>query len=247
MATEAQRTESTTSAPPPPAADAAAPPALPDAGKAAAATAKPTTEAKPAATATTGSADLSEPAAADEVKGNATDKADSDQGKPNAEAAAEIEIKLPDGVNPDVLLMDKFKPLVKELGLKSEGAQKLTDLYVDALKGLHERAQAGMKEQHQQWTKAIAEDKEIGGQNFEASVAIARKALARFGGEELRTALGELGIGSHPALVKAFVRIGKAISEDSVAGTSGGSPAPQSDPEAAFRKMYPTMFPNAKE
>jgi hypothetical protein len=46
----------------------------------------------------------------------------------------EVEFKVPEGVKPDDALIAQFKPIAKELGLKSEGAQKLVDLYAATVK-----------------------------------------------------------------------------------------------------------------
>jgi hypothetical protein len=60
------------------------------------------------------------------------------------------------------------------------------------------------------WENEIRGDPEIGGANLEKSLEVARSVLKDYGGPEL-TELLEAGIGSHPAMVKSLVRIGKAL------------------------------------
>lgn len=59
-------------------------------------------------------------------------------------------------------------------------------------------------------------DKEIGGDKLTASLSKAQQALETFGTPELKEYLNETGLGNHPELVKAFVKIGKAMSEDNM-------------------------------
>lgn len=143
-------------------------------------------------------------------------------GKPKGdEPATEIEFKLPDGVEADAELFGKFKPLAKDLGLKSEGAQKLVDLFVEGQKRWAEQAVDQWTQQDKAWTDTLRTDKELGGADAQAKLNVARKAIQRFGGDELRKALDDLGIGNHPALVRFAYRVGQQISEDSIAGARG--------------------------
>jgi hypothetical protein len=56
------------------------------------------------------------------------------------------------------------------------------------------------------------------------NLAAAKMALDTFGTPELRTLLIETGLGDHPEMIRAFVRAGKAISEDTLA-MGGKKPA----------------------
>lgn len=163
--------------------------------------------------------------------------------KPGSEpvAASEIEIKVPEGVELDSAMLDKFKPLAKEYGLDSAKAQKLVDLYVDGMNAIMEKADAAWGETRKGWLDAVKKDGEIGGAKLAENVAVARKAIEKFGSPELKKVLNDTGLGSHPEVVRVFFRIGKAISEDSIAGSTGGPPAVK-DPEAKLREAYPSMY-----
>lgn len=151
-----------------------------------------------------------------------------------------LELKLPDGFQPGPAL-DEFKGLAKELGISAQAAQKLVDFQAK-----HELARAQAAEQQQAtWAEALKTDKEIGGAQFEANGQLARKAMLRFATPELRTFLNDSGMGNHPELVRLMYRVGKAIGEDSIAGSNGAPPGNPSDPEKYLRDLYPTMF--AKE
>jgi hypothetical protein len=162
-------------------------------------------------------------------------------------APAELELKFADGVQVDKAFLDGFKPLAKDLGLDSPKAQKFADFLVGYQKSAGEqqaKAQTAAVEQlKQKYTDAAKADKEYGGANFDASVALARKALVRFGTPELQKALADHGMENHPELIRWAVRVGKAIAEDSVAGTQTTATGGKPSAEEVLKQTYPTMFP----
>ena len=62
--------------------------------------------------------------------------------------------------------------------------------------------------------------------------------MARFGDAELQAFLDETGIGSAPALVRAFAKAGKAGAEDTF-----GRVDPPGAPRSIANKFYPDMNP----
>lgn len=134
------------------------------------------------------------------------------------------DFSLAEGMELDTEVFDSFKGIAKELGIPQEAAQKLIDLQgqLEAKRAVAQQQQ--LAEQAQQWADAVKADKEIGGENYDKSVATAVKAIEQFGSPELRNLLSETGIGNHPELVKFCHRIGKALSEDSL--VMGGNQKP---------------------
>lgn len=158
-------------------------------------------------------------------------------GGPSPAGSAEkkaLELKVPDGWK-DEAATAQFKKAAEELGLDAGKAQPLFDLFVS-----REKAEADALAQAQsEWLTAAKADKEIGGAAFEANSLLAKKAMVRFGGESLQKWLQETGLGNHLELVRAFVRIGKAMSEDSIAGTGGGLKTASNDPDTFIKSLYP--------
>lgn len=133
---------------------------------------------------------------------------------------------LADGMEMNQEVLADFKGMAKELGLTQEAAQKLIDLQSRMTSLQSEQTQQALAAQSQAWAKAIREDAEFGGENYEKNVGIAVKAVERFASPELRSLLNDSGLGNHPELVKLFHRIGSAISEDSLV-LSGTQASPQ--------------------
>jgi len=168
------------------------------------------------------------PAAEGEAgKGEGEGKDTEADGKP-ADAGAPTEyadFTLPEGTEIDADVMTEFKGLAKELGITQEAAQKLIDLQASMEQKRAETLQQMVADQSQQWANQVKNDPEIGGENYDQSVALAVKTIETFGSPELRTLLNDSGLGNHPELVKFCHRIGKAISEDKLVmgGTQNSS------------------------
>lgn len=164
--------------------------------------------------------------------------------KPAAEAAApvEVEVQLPEGVSADKPTLDAFKAIAKTHGLKGEAAQELVNLYAKAQSEASARYEAAVQQQRQTWKAAVDAHPEIGGARLQESLVHAQRAVTFAGGDALREVLNETGLGNHPAFVAAFVKLGKALGEDSIAATTQPGPGQQSE-EAVLRKMFPTMYP----
>ncbi|MDY0242215.1 MAG: hypothetical protein RBR34_08560 [Rhodospirillaceae bacterium] len=138
---------------------------------------------------------------------------------------------LPEGMAPDDGVMGEFKALAAEHGMTKEAAQKLVDLQAKVMRNQQETATAVV----QQWAKDAQADKELGGVEFNKNVGLARSARDAFSTPELRAILDSTGLGNHPEIIRAFYRIGKAMSEDGRVVAGAG---PQGDRLAA---LYPTM------
>lgn len=155
------------------------------------------------------------------------------QGDPAA--ADYTDFTVPEGVTFNTEALSEFKELARAKGLSQEDAQAFADLGVKIAK-LQQDGYARQIEQAQtQWAETSRTDKEIGGDKFDENRALAKRALDTFGSEELTTMLAESGLGNHPEVLRAFVRVGRAISEDRLVP---GATRPTGD---RLKAMYPTM------
>lgn len=104
-------------------------------------------------------------------------------------------------------MLEAFTPTFKQLGLSQEHAQTLVGVY-------EKQAIDARAKQLQTWESELKADKDFGGEKFEENVQAAHKAVARFLTPADKAFLDRTGLGNFPGLVKAFHRIGQAISED---------------------------------
>jgi hypothetical protein len=129
----------------------------------------------------------------------------------------------PPGVDLDPVAIDEFKPVAKELGLTQEQAQKL----VGVVAGMQQRQQEAHVAQVKEWEQAVTTDKDIGGAKWPENQALVARARDQFVTPELRDLMDQTGLGSHPAVIKLFVHLGKAIADDG--HVIGGAPAQPTD------------------
>lgn len=150
-----------------------------------------------------------------------TDSQDGDQQKPEKEqkqegAPEKYEFQAGEGVELDAEALKDFEPVARELNLTNEQAQKLVDAYPKILAGVQQRQADAWQAQTEEWAATVKADKEIGGDKLTANLGVAQRALDTFGSPALKEYLNGTGLGNHPELVKAFVKVGKAMSEDGV-------------------------------
>lgn len=164
------------------------------------------------------------------------DKPDETKPKDEPQGAPEkYDLKLADGtaLHPDV--QTQFEATARELNMSQESAQKLVEAMAPKIAATQAAAMEAMQTE---WTTAAKADKEFGGPQFDANLAVAKTALARFGSPELTTFLNESGLGNHPEMIRMMYKAGKAISEDKhVPGRQAAAPQ---------RDMAKSLYPNSK-
>jgi hypothetical protein len=94
-----------------------------------------------------------------------------------------------------------------ELGLSDRQAQGVLDLFAaesaSARETLGTSAKETLKALETEWGGALGHNLDLG-----------HRAVLEVGGQELMEVLDQTGLGNHPALIKAFVRVGGILSED---------------------------------
>ncbi len=130
--------------------------------------------------------------------------------------------ELPDGFAADGPVMDEFKAAAKELKLPQGEAQKLASLGAKLVQQTLDQQREAWTAQTAAWVETVKTDPEIGGAQMPERVAVAVKALDRFGTPELKEALNTTGMGNHPEVIRFMHRVGLAIGEDTLVTGAGG-------------------------
>lgn len=177
----------------------------------------------------------------EKVEDGAVDNSDADSKTDDEEKVGAPDtyedFTVPEGMELDAEMVEKFTPIAKELGLTQEGAQKLVDLFNEKVADFGSSQAQNWERVQTEWQTAAKADKEYGGQAFKENVGYAHKALEQFGTPELREALDLTGVGNHPEFIRAFVKIGKAISEDKIRTGSNPAGAPRDQSKVMFPDM----------
>lgn len=130
-----------------------------------------------------------------------------------------------------------FAEFAKGQNLTQEAAQSMLTTLAPAMA---KRAQDQVAAIHAQWLADTKADKELGGDKLDENLAVAKKARDAFATEGFRDFLEQTKLGDHPEMARFMYRVGKAMSEDSLVTTGGGSKTPET---SAAQRMYPNMNP----
>lgn len=151
-----------------------------------------------------------------------------------SEVPDKYEVEFPEGFEQlDEAALEHFTPVLKDLELSNDKAQKLVNAYAE----MKAREAETYNDMVSGWVETAKTDKEIGGDKYEANIATAKRAIAQFGGDGLAEALNLTGAGNHPEIIKAFVKVGKALGEDvAQAQQPAGAPA-----RSRAEILYPSM------
>jgi hypothetical protein len=176
-----------------------------------------------------------DPAAADPASGKPGEKAPEGEKKQGEGAPEKYEdFKAPEGVKTDQAVLEEFKTLAKSMNLSQENAQKIFDLQVKGAQAQDAAKLNQYKEVAEGWKQ---ETLQALGPEYPRELAIAAKAIDRFGTPALRQMLNDSSLGSHKEFVSFFVKVGKALSEDTFADGRQSAAAERS----AAQVLYPNQ------
>jgi hypothetical protein len=171
------------------------------------------------------------PADGDKPAEKQDDKEQKQEGAPE-----KYEFQAAEGQELDSAALEQFEPIARELNLSNEQAQKMVDLYGTKILPMVQQQQAeAWQKTTEQWAADVKADKEIGGDKLTTNLSAAQRALDLFGTPELKEYLEVTGLGNHPDLVKTFVKIGKAMSEDGM--VDGSNQGQRSAAEVLYGKQ----------
>lgn len=149
-------------------------------------------------------------------------------------------LELPDGMEVDEELSTAAFPVFKELGLTNAQANKLAGVYAEHASKQAEANQTAWQQMNTDWQKAAKADKELQGEGFEKTVAIADRALEKLGTPKLLEDMATFGWANHPEFIRFAYRAGKLIADDSTeTGGSAGADATPAE-ERLYGKTTPT-------
>lgn len=145
------------------------------------------------------------------------------------QASTEIKLEAPEGMEAFQGEFDTFSTEATDWMKENPEATA-----ADAFKWAAERQAQAVSTQTQEtaegltqtitdWEASLKSDKDLGGDAYDANMAIAAKTTAAYGSEEIVGILNETGLGSHPAFVKMFHKIGLTLKDADVHAGEGGN------------------------
>lgn len=161
-----------------------------------------------------------------------------DDGVPEAYA-----LTPPEGLTLDAEAVAAATPVFRELGLSNAAANKLMPAAAQFAQRVQDQANrqllSHVQAERKAWLDAARADPEIGGAKWGETIATAASALDRLGfgkGSAFRNLLDQSGLGNHPDMIRAFVKVGRAVAEDNDFVLGGGIPRNRRD---TAETLYP--------
>lgn len=143
---------------------------------------------------------------------------------------------VPEGVELNDEFIGEFSALAKESNLPQDVAQKFVGLGAKLAKGIGDSTQQTLTEFKDSFAADLAKDTALGGENLDANLAVAQKAIDQFGSKELKTMLDDSGLNKHPELVRFFHAVGQTLAEDTQGDTTTSSGGEKSMAERLYGK-----------
>lgn len=152
---------------------------------------------------------------------------------------------LPEGYTLNDEGMATFKEFASGKGWTKDMAQSVIEFAPQYESMRAQQLMTAYQAQGEAWVQTVKADPEIGGADLGAKIAIADRAVAKFGTPELRSLLAPYhpeknptgtGLGNHPELVRAFYRAGLTVTEPGPVNTT----SPQSGSADHAEILYPS-------
>lgn len=172
------------------------------------------------------------------------------QQKPDEPVVPEkYEFTPPEGLALDEALVAEVTPMLKKFKATQEDAAQLNGWGHKLIDQGRQIERAAIEQERatraQEYEKSVQADPELGGANMQSTLQDLGKAMRMFATNlppdaynGLLQAVEETGLGSHPALVRAFALIGKHV-EDNGSFLAGNQPV--NEPKSQAERMYPHL------
>lgn len=148
------------------------------------------------------------------------------------QAFSDFEFQLPEGYTLTDEQKAQYVEMAKEKGVKPEQLQTFVDKHIEAESAKIESFRNTVRS----WEQEVINDPEIGGANFKQTKQNVNNACSLEGGAEFKQTLAEIGLISHPSVVRYLNKLGAAMNNDSF--VNGGA-AKHNDGSIDYTKMYP--------
>lgn len=144
--------------------------------------------------------------------------------------------------------LDEFSVQARDMKLTQEQYQSLVELDTQRAITSMEEGVAAYHDRVNGWAEATKSDTELGGEDLDRNLSVAKLGMDTYGTPELAAILaapspenpGGLGLGNHPEVIRLFHRVGATLKESELIE---GDTVVQG--EDSLKKMYPSMFQDA--
>lgn len=144
--------------------------------------------------------------------------------------------ELPEGLPYSDEVVGQFKEAALALNMTPTQAQGLFKWYMDGTVNAHK---VDAENRSKSVTEAETALKTEYGADYSANLELMKRAVEKFGGEEFIKHMDDTGLGNNPMIIKTFVNIGKAMSEDTLVLGDKGADGLTRGPDGRVVFDYP--------
>jgi len=142
--------------------------------------------------------------------------------------------------------LDDFGEAARGMKLSQDQYQNIIDYDNKRTAAFLEQGAAQYHDRVNGWADATKADTELGGEDLQRNLSVAKLGMDTYGTPELAQLLAApspenpdgLGLGNHPEIIRLFNRVGGTLKESDLIE---GDTVVQG--ETGLKKMYPSMFP----
>ena len=142
--------------------------------------------------------------------------------------------------------LDDFGEAARGMKLSQDQYQSLVEYDTKRAAAATEGAVVDYQNRVNGWADATKADTELGGEDLQRNLSVAKLGMDTYGTPELAQLLAApspenpdgLGLGNHPEIIRLFNRVGGTLKESDLIE---GDTVVQG--ETGLKKMYPSMFP----
>lgn len=179
--------------------------------------------------------------AGEPAKGGEAKPAAKEGEKPAGEKAvvSKDDLKIPEGSLLDPKAAEDVAAFAQAKGLSKEAAQAVLERESKALGSFVETEKQKLAQSQETWAKECSLDKEFGGEAFDKNIELGHRVIKRFGNPVFEKILKDTGAAIHPEVVRVFVRIGQAMSEDQLVLPGSAASASERMEDRLYSKPAP--------
>jgi hypothetical protein len=175
------------------------------------------------------------------------DKEPEADGEPVADIPEAYALEAPEGYEISEALIGEVTPILKEVGLSNEAANKLLPAATRLVEHIQSQQADAFSQVKAQWAKDAQSSPDLGGNNWGDTERFVAKALdtaalamGKKGADEVgdfKQLLDQTGLGNHPTMLRMFRLFGERVSEDTdFVRDDKGAPVKRSREEILYGK-----------
>ncbi|MDD4556222.1 MAG: hypothetical protein PHE89_02685 [Alphaproteobacteria bacterium] len=176
--------------------------------------------------------------ASEEVKTPPATSAEDGKDASGKDANEEVDyakVAMPEGFEIDDAMLSEATPLLKDLKVGKENAEKLFKMGAGLIQNFQEKQAQAWEKQQKDWHDTAMNDPVI---SLAENRAIAARAYKELATDGLKAVVDQFGLGNHPEVVRHFYNLGTKMQDDKLVLASGSGVADKTLGQTLYSDKY---------